>query len=389
MSKAIALVSIAALNLKAGTQFRESLDSEAVKDYAQKLTEWKESNLNGPDGKPLDKAPAMSAWTKCPLPAITVFETKEDGTINADGFHRVKAAEKAGLTEYPAEVHQGTKDDAISFALKANATHGVRLTDADKQKKLKAALKIAAFKEMSNNALAKSIGVSEFFVRAHRPATSAPTVRTAVSKTGKTSKVDTSRIGKKGGKKAKPAKKKGKDAPATGKTDEEKALAGIGDGATVKAFDADTEAAIKKIVASVNETKVADGAALEASIRNGSVEISTRDLKTLAQAKPDRLALVYPLVFGEKRMTPTQAFALVEKVPDSNMKLGHLFNLATARKGILVERAENVASDPSSGFHIIIIPAKDHTVLRNRELGSIFAVSTANKDKALAAIKEA
>jgi len=49
-----------------------------------------------------------------PFPPIVVFH-HEDTYWIADGFHRVHAAQKAGLTELLAEVHTGTKREAILY----------------------------------------------------------------------------------------------------------------------------------------------------------------------------------------------------------------------------------------------------------------------------------
>lgn len=395
MSKlAIAIVTLADLEMKSGTQFRAALDDEAVKDYTLRLKEWKEANTTDKEGKPLAKIPPMSEWTKCPLPPITVFETADSGTINADGFHRVKAAKAAGLEDFPAEVRSGTKEEAIRFALKANNDHGVRLTNADLHNKLKAALKIEKLKALSNNALAKEIGTSEGFVRLNRPAGAAPAVRTAVGKDGKETKVDTSRIGKKGGKKAKPAKKAAKKGAekksGQGMTEEERALAGIGGDSSTdpKKFDADTETALKRVLKSVGEPAgvvpaLTDGGKLEEAIRSGAVDISAKDLRELSKSTPERIRQVYPLVFGEKRMKPAHAFAFVDKEPDENMKLGHLFNLATANGGLLKEYAG------ADGFHIFIAAKDSVKLIENKALKSYFLCPVANEKEALAAIKEA
>jgi ParB-like nuclease domain len=51
----------------------------------------------------------------------------------ADGFHRVAAARQAKLGDILAEIREGTARDAVLAAAGANATHGIRRTNADKR----------------------------------------------------------------------------------------------------------------------------------------------------------------------------------------------------------------------------------------------------------------
>jgi hypothetical protein len=50
-----------------------------------------------------------------------------------DGFHRVLAARKAGLSELAAEVRAGTQRDAMPFGICANNAHGLPRSNADKR----------------------------------------------------------------------------------------------------------------------------------------------------------------------------------------------------------------------------------------------------------------
>lgn len=72
----------------------------------------------------------MASFKK--LPPVVVFKTKE-GLLLSDGFHRVAAAERLGLKEIAAEVHSGTRNDALEYAAVANMQHGKRLTGDDKK----------------------------------------------------------------------------------------------------------------------------------------------------------------------------------------------------------------------------------------------------------------
>ena len=85
-----------------------------------------------------DYADAMRGKAK--FPPVTVFADAERDTLwLADGFHRVAAAEADGYKMVKAEVIPGTFADALKFALGANANHGLRRSNADKQKALEMA----------------------------------------------------------------------------------------------------------------------------------------------------------------------------------------------------------------------------------------------------------
>jgi ParB-like chromosome segregation protein Spo0J len=66
------------------------------------------------------------------LPPVTVVV---DGRVLwlADGFHRALAAEKLGLKNLEAEVHLGSKIDALRISLQANAKHGRARSEKDLQ----------------------------------------------------------------------------------------------------------------------------------------------------------------------------------------------------------------------------------------------------------------
>ena len=66
------------------------------------------------------------------FPAVTVFRDGADYWL-ADGFTRVEAARRVGLARISAEVREGTRRDAVLYAVGANATHGMRRTNADKR----------------------------------------------------------------------------------------------------------------------------------------------------------------------------------------------------------------------------------------------------------------
>ena len=76
-----------------------------------------------------------------------------------DGYHRLHAAIKRGDKTISAIIRDGTEQEALERALtQANIRHGMPLSNADKVKKARMALRL--WTGMSNSVLAKKIGVS-------------------------------------------------------------------------------------------------------------------------------------------------------------------------------------------------------------------------------------
>ena len=97
------------------------------------------------------------------FPPVTVFS---DGNSHwlADGFHRVHATRKAGVTEVEAEIREGDRRDAVLFAMGANASHGKRRTNEDKRRAVKLLLKDREWKDWSDREIARVCAVSNRFV---------------------------------------------------------------------------------------------------------------------------------------------------------------------------------------------------------------------------------
>src|SRR5688572_3069537 len=66
------------------------------------------------------------------LPPVTVFFDGTDYWL-ADGFHRMRAHERAWRDEISCEVVEGSLRDAILYAVGANAAHGIRRSNRDKR----------------------------------------------------------------------------------------------------------------------------------------------------------------------------------------------------------------------------------------------------------------
>lgn len=131
-----------------GLQTRDGLAKAVVKDYAE----------------------AIKAGAK--FPPITVVQDNVTGQLYlVDGYHREAATVIAGLELIDAEVIEGTFTDAVRLAIKANATNGLRRTNADKRNALKLAWehRQELFPgEPSHELLAKACGISERTVRRFR-----------------------------------------------------------------------------------------------------------------------------------------------------------------------------------------------------------------------------
>lgn len=97
------------------------------------------------------------------LPAPVVFH---DGARYwlADGHHTHEARLAIGLDEAVYAVRPGTRRDALMYALGANQAHGLRLTNADKRRKITLALADDEWRAWSDSRLAELCGVSDRFV---------------------------------------------------------------------------------------------------------------------------------------------------------------------------------------------------------------------------------
>lgn len=122
-------------------QIRADIDSDKVYEYAE----------------------AMEA--KADFPPVDLFESK-GGYYIGDGWHRILAAQKAGIITIKAEVHKGGRSEALKFALSANAQHGLPRTNADKRRAVEVALK--EYPDLPSTQIAKLCAVSDEMVRKAR-----------------------------------------------------------------------------------------------------------------------------------------------------------------------------------------------------------------------------
>lgn len=122
-----------------GTQSRACLNNSTVDEYAEAMDNSAE------------------------FPPILVFYDGEKYWL-ADGFHRVAAAKKLEWGEINATIRSGTRRDAVLYSVGANATHGLRRTNADKRRAALTLLGDEEWSQWSNRKIARKCGVSPGFV---------------------------------------------------------------------------------------------------------------------------------------------------------------------------------------------------------------------------------
>jgi hypothetical protein len=129
------------------------------------------------------------------FPPVQVYFDGQDHWLS-DGFHRVHATRGAERPTIQAEVWEGTRDDALWMSLGANKDHGLRRTNEDKARAVKAAL--AARPKLSDRAIADHVGVDHETVRKYRAAAvSTGEIRQSAERTGKDGRtINTANIGK-------------------------------------------------------------------------------------------------------------------------------------------------------------------------------------------------
>lgn len=95
-----------------------------------------------------------------------VYDARAKKYYLVDGFHRLSAARRAGIKSIGAVVVDGTMDEARWLSCGANKNHGLRRTNADKRKAVRAAL--MARPHLSDPVLAEHVGVSSGTIRNYR-----------------------------------------------------------------------------------------------------------------------------------------------------------------------------------------------------------------------------
>lgn len=167
-------LNIESIRIDGGTQPRAKIDEAAVADYSERIKIGDE------------------------FPPADVFDDGAEQWL-ADGFHRYHGHMRAGKKVIRCIIHKGTQRDAILFSVGANGSHGLRRTNADKQKAVDTLITDTEWGQWSSREIAKRCGVSHEMVESRRASLSKSDSdkRVFKSKSGKTSEMDVSNIGKK------------------------------------------------------------------------------------------------------------------------------------------------------------------------------------------------
>ena len=104
------------------------------------------------------------------FPPVVLFDDGRKMYL-ADGFHRTAAALSIGRDRIDATVHQGSKQDALLFSLKANSKHGLQRTNDDKRHSVGLLLDDFEYADKSDREIAELCAVSHTFVSKIRSGT--------------------------------------------------------------------------------------------------------------------------------------------------------------------------------------------------------------------------
>jgi hypothetical protein len=145
----VSTLRLAEIRQDGGTQGRLCINNSVLRQYAALM-------------KDLVEFPPVRVWF--------------DGSSYwlTDGFHRVAAAESAGLTSVSAHIFRGTLSDALWDSCNANAQHGIRRSRADLAAIVERALAHPKARLMSNVEIAKHLGLPVTTIRRWRERVSSP-----------------------------------------------------------------------------------------------------------------------------------------------------------------------------------------------------------------------
>ena len=103
------------------------------------------------------------------FPPVRVVHDKEDHYYLVDGHHRLAATrELQGMETIEAEILDGSFSDALWHSWGANRAHGLRRTQKDKRRAVRAALEHPRWSRKSNREIARHIGCDHKTVAAIR-----------------------------------------------------------------------------------------------------------------------------------------------------------------------------------------------------------------------------
>lgn len=120
-------------------QPRATIDEDTVRNYADRMIEGDA------------------------FPPVDIFFDGETYRL-ANGYHRVGAAEIAGLTEIECVVHEGNLREALWFGFGANAKNARQMSNADKHRVVEKILQDDEWSNISQRKIAEHVGVSPEYV---------------------------------------------------------------------------------------------------------------------------------------------------------------------------------------------------------------------------------
>lgn len=109
----------------------------------------------------LEYAGEMQAGTQFP-PVVVFFDGQSHWL--ADGFHRYEAARQSRHSVIAADVREGGRREAVLYSVGANATHGLRRSNADKRRAVETLLRDDEWRGWSDHEIARQCAVSAMFV---------------------------------------------------------------------------------------------------------------------------------------------------------------------------------------------------------------------------------
>ena len=138
---------------EAGAQARVKIRGDVVRHYAAAMTE-------------------QQAEGGVRFPPVVLFTDGQEYWL-ADGWHRVLAARRAGLSEIAADVRPGTMRDVLLHSVSANSAHGLPRTNADKRKAVALLLADSEWSQWSDREIGRHCQVDHKVVGRMRRASGA------------------------------------------------------------------------------------------------------------------------------------------------------------------------------------------------------------------------
>ena len=150
-SPATVALPIEKLETPGAMQSRGAIDADVIDAYAERMAyDDITKQVHDPEGKP---------W-----PPVEVYLIEPERHVVVDGFHRVAAAKRAGLTHIRGLLHKGSEQDALIYSLGVNARHGLPRSRADKRRAVVRALEEPDLRCLTDKAIASICAVSNRFV---------------------------------------------------------------------------------------------------------------------------------------------------------------------------------------------------------------------------------